>query len=532
MNKGLLLFIFGLVSTAMQAQPMAKNAFMNQDMQQAFDFWNISQPNTAFHSSFKPYLSSTYVSAADSMVPYPFYGFRSTYLSRPCFNRFQQYKSVTAQILPVVDIQSGPDPLLGKTLFSALGGMHVKLNIHNDFTFAGTLYGGKSQFPFFNDTLVRKQHIIPELGMAYGNSKSGYNFFDYMGYVSYSPKNNKIFNFQAGRDKHFIGDGYRSMLLSDYAAPYPFFRINTNVWRLQYNVWYSWMVDVSASGGLKQNFRNKFGTFHYLSFNILKELSLGLFENVIWRGSDTAQARGFDVNYLNPIIFFRPVEYSVGSPDNSFLGANLSANLFGKLKLYGQIGLDEFYLKEIRARRGWWANKQAWQLGVKAVNAFGIKGLRLQAEYNEARPFTYTHGLVDQNYGHYGMPLAHPMGANFRELIGIVQVHKKRWEFSWQGTRTMVGMDTAGTRSNIGQNLFVSYNTRSMEFGNKTTQGVKTRILQSRLLVTYYLKPEMNTRLEFGFIQRSESNTRGYELQNPFLYLSLKSSFWNMFKDN
>ena len=27
---------------------------------------------------------------------------------------------------------------------------------------------------------------------------------------------------------------------------------------------------------------------------------------------------GFDINYLNPIIFFRPVEYSLNSPNNVF----------------------------------------------------------------------------------------------------------------------------------------------------------------------------------------------------------------------
>ena len=98
---------------------------------------------------------------------------------------------------------------------------------------------------------------MPTYGQAYGNNKSGYSFIDYTGYVSYSPNNNKIFNFQVGRDKHFIGDGYRSLLLSDNAPAYPFFKINTNIWRLQYNVWYTWMNDVTQANGLQKNFKNK-----------------------------------------------------------------------------------------------------------------------------------------------------------------------------------------------------------------------------------------------------------------------------------
>ncbi len=510
---------------------MARNAFINGDMQEAFDYWNISKPNTTFHSSFKPYLSSSFANATDSAVPFKFYAFKNFFLSKMLNESPQKRIWYNLQAHPILDAEAGYDMLLQKPITSLAGGTHIKANINNDFTFAATVYGGKSLFPFFIDTTLFKQKIIPESGQAYGKFKSGYSFFDYTGYASYSPNNNKIFNFQLGRDKHFIGDGYRSLLLSDFAPAYPFFRINTNVWRIQYNVWYTWMYDVTTANGTKNNFRNKFGTFHYLSYNIIKELNVGLFENVVWRGTDTNQVRNFDVNYLNPVIFYRPVEYSLGSPDNSFIGLNLNATVFKKIKLYGQIALDEFLLKEIRARRGWWANKQGWQLGGKYINAFGIKGLKLQVEYNEVRPFTYSHGKVDQNYGHYGMPLAHPLGANFREFLGFVNYRKNNWELSWQGMNVIVGKDTSGTKSNVGQNIFASYNTRSTEYGNKTTQGVKTKILQSNLKFTYYLIPDMNMRLELGYIQRSEKNNQGYELQNPFFYLGFKTSFWNIYRD-
>jgi len=46
---------------------------------------------------------------------------------------------------------------------------------------------------------------------------------------------------------------------------------------------------------------------------------------------------------LNPIVFYRPQEYSVGSPDNSMMGLNISGKLFGSLKLYAQAVADEFF---------------------------------------------------------------------------------------------------------------------------------------------------------------------------------------------
>ena len=514
-----------------QYDPVAKNAFINQEMQEAFDYWNISKPTTKFHSSFKPYLSSTFATATDSTVPFKFYAFKNFFLSKT-FNESPQKRNwYNIQVLPIVDAEIGYDGLLKKTVLSAIGGTHIKVNINNGFTFAASVYGGKSAFPFFIDTTIKKQKIIPAYGQAYGNSANGYSFADFTGYISYTPRNNNVFNFQLGRDKHFIGDGYRSLLLSDYGPAYPFFRINTNVWRIQYNAWYTWMYDVTNVNGIKQNYTNKYATFHYLSYNVVKEFNIGFFENIIWAGNSGNQSRGFDVNYVNPVIFLRPQEYSVGSPDNSFIGINLNGTVCKRVKLYGQLAIDEFFLKEIRAHKGWWGNKQGWQIGGKYINAFGIKGLKLQMEYNEVRPYTYSHGVVEQNYANYGIPLAHPLGANFRELLGFINYRKANWEISWQGMFALIGKDSLSASSNVGQNIFLSYTTRPFDYGNYTTQGVKTTLLQSQFKFTYYIISDMNMRVELGYIQRSEKNTENYILQNPFCFLGFKTSFWNTYCD-
>lgn len=514
-----------------QNEPTARNAFLNPELLEAFDYWNISKPSPNFHSSFKPYLSSTFSQLNDSLVPFRFYGFNNQYWSKTLQERTKKRTHVNFQVLPVADLSAGYDLLMAEPVMTALGGLHVKTNINNNFTFAFTGYGGRMSLPFYTDTALSVQKIIPESGQAYGKNQPGYTFFDYTGYLSFTPGKSNIFNFQFGRDKHFIGDGYRSLLLSDFGPAYPYFRINTNIWRLQYSVWYTWMYDVSTANGFKSDYSNKYGTFHYLSYNILKELNIGLFENIVWRGTDTNQARTFEVNYLNPVIFYRPQEYSVGSPDNSFLGFNCNMTLFTRLKIYGQIALDEFFLKEIRARRGWWANKQGWQMGFKYINALGIKGLKLQVEYNQVRPYTYTHGLVDQNYSHYGMPLAHPFGANFKEYLGSVNYRKNKFEIGIQAMYVVVGKDTAGTRSNVGQNIFQSYNTRGTDYGNFTTQGVKTDVLQSHLKLAWFIIPELNMRLELSYFQRSEKNSRSYILQNPYVLVAFKTSFWNSYRD-
>ena len=510
-----------------QNDPLAQTVFINSETQLSIDYWNIKTPSLEFQSSFKPYLLSTLSEFKDSSFGFLHHPIKNFFLSKTFNEGPNKHNQYNLQVLPIVDLQIGYDAISSKIVSETFGGAHTKLNINNDFTFALTAIAGQVSYPGFIDTTIQTSGLIPGLGRAFKSTNGSYNFSNVTGYVSYSPT--KVFNFQLGNDKHFIGDGYRSLLLSDFATSNPYFGINANIWRIQYNVWYSWMKDFSRYDGSQKSLQNKFGTFHYLSINATKELSISFFENVIWQGTDTNRVRTFDVNYLNPVVFYRPQEYSVGSPDNAMMGLNISAKLFKCLKLYGQVVADEFFLKEIRARRGWWANKQGFQIGSKYINAFNVKGLTIQVEHNQVRPYTYTHGSVQQNYAHYGQALAQPFGANFKESLGFISFRANRWMLSVQGITAVIGMDTMG--SNLGQNIFTSYVTRPYEYGHKTTQGNKRKLMQSDIKFTYYVLPQINLRVELGYIQRSIKDEIGYDLQSPFIYFGVKTSIHQFYRD-
>ncbi len=89
--------------------------------------------------------------------------------------------------------------------------------------------------------------------------------------------------------------------------------------------------------------------------------------------------------------------------------------------MYGQLLLDEFLLKELRAGKGWWGNKFGFQIEGKYIDVFKVKNLDVQGEVNVTRPFTYSHYDSSAGYSHYNQPLAHPFGANFIEAIGIIK---------------------------------------------------------------------------------------------------------------
>lgn len=226
---------------------------------------------------------------------------------------------------------------------------------------------------------------------------------------------------------------------------------------------------------------------HFLSVNILKNLNIGLFESVIF-----SRNNAFELQYLNPLILYRTVEQMLGSPDNVLMGMNWRYDFLKRFSFYGQVVLDEFVFSKVFARKddpqyGWWANKQGFQAGLKYVDVGGLKGLDMQLEYNTVRPYTYSYIDSTANYTHYNQPLAHPMGANFRELIAILRYQPiKGLHLRAQLNMSTYGLDTLG--SNWGSNIFSSYTTYEREFGNVTAQGVKTNLLIGQFIASYMIR--------------------------------------------
>src|SRR6185295_4915211 len=123
---------------------------------------------------------------------------------------------------------------------------------------------------------------------------------------------------------------------------------------------------------------------------------------------------------------------------------------------YGQLALDELLVGEITKNRGFWGNKYGVQLGAKYINAFGVSNLDLQLEHNLARPFTYSHRDSVANYTHYNQPLAHPLGANFSEIIGIARYQPApKWLVQAKAIYYTQGRDSNAV--SYGSNIFLPH---------------------------------------------------------------------------
>ena len=378
--------------------------------------------------------------------------------------------------------------------FSGMIGKVLDVNIN--------IMGSNSSYPLFVENYIFNSKVVPGQGWGY-RSDLGYYYNNSNGYISYSPI--KYFNFTVGRGKNKFGEGYRSLLLSDVSNNYNYFRITTNIGRFKYVNLYAQMDDVYNIPGAPDVNNKKYSSSHYLSVNIARRWSVGLFESIQWMGSDSTVNRGFDPYYLNPIIFLRPVEFSLGSSDNALMGLNVSFKASNKIKLFGQLVLDEFKLSEIRANTGWWGNKYGTQLGIKYYDAFNIDRLTVQAEYNRVRPYTYSHNESAQAYGNFNQPLAHPSGANFNEGVFIANYYVNKFYVELKTTVLLQGVDSDSDTASYGANIFRPYSERPADYGVEIGQGVSRTLTTFDLKASYLISAKANIRAEINLSAYNET---------------------------
>lgn len=376
----------------------------------------------------------------------------------------------------------------------ALAGLRLKYRLNKSLSLDIAGFGGAVTEGLLIDSLLRRSNVLTGIGRLDGSDELR-GFWDINGHLRFQSR--KLFSAEIGKTRQFIGDGYRSLFLSDNPAPYPYLKLKTKVWHLEYTNLFAWQRGVFDVSKDPDGFENKFTSSHLLSWNVSPRTNIHLFETIIWQGEDSLSQRGFDVYYLNPIIFYRPVEFAAGSADNAIIGFGFSYKLYPSYLIYGQMAFDEFLLEQFRSGDGWWGNKFGVQAGIKGINVAEVEGLFLQAEFNIVRPFTYSHGSPVQNYSHLNEPLAHPLGANFYECLLIGYYDWRNWEIRNQLSYVLKGNDT-GDR-NLGGDIFRSYVGPYQNFGNFIGQGDQSRYFENHLSLSRVIERGYDTRIQLTY---------------------------------
>ena len=501
------------------------------------------------HTSFKPILNSSLSFASDSVIESNYQStYKKWYLRKTFSEHFivlegDDYKVIAS---PIINLSKGKELIDSKSTFTNSRGYLIEGDLGKKISFATSFVENQAIFPNYLDESIRKNNVVPGQGYARDFKKTGFDYAMSSGYVTYRPNN--MFAVQFGHGKNFIGDGYRSLLLSDNTFNYPYLKIQTTFWKVQYTNLYAELMDINyfATHGLpnwdQMGYPKKYMSAHYLSLNATKKLNISLYEAVIWRMNHAPGSSGFDVNYLNPIAMLRPIEFSVNSPDNVLVGVNTKYT-FESSYMYGQLVLDEFSINDLRANDGFWANKIGYQLGYKIFDPFNIDRLTLQTEYNYVRPYTYAHHNPQQNYAHYNQPLAHPLGANFSELLFMANYKWKRFEIDAKIMFAKYGGDFKGDTVSYGSNVYFSTGNyaqeaglvgmgsgRPSDYGIEMYQGNLTTIDCKSLNISYIINPYTNLKINVGLTFRNSHNDDEDE-KTQFINFGIMSDLFNHYYD-
>lgn len=383
-------------------------------------------------------------------------------------------------------------------------------------SFETSFWENQALFPDYVDVFARNYLVIPGMGRWKRFKDDGYDYAMASGNISWGVC--KYFNVQVGSGKHFIGDGVRSLLLSDNSFNYPYAKFtgwalpNKNI---QYTVMYASLMNLTDGGvttpvGTERLFQKKSMVVHHLAFKFLRQFEFSIFQGGIFEHADSLNKQHLDFSYWNPIMFASLAQHGLKDTNNYMLGFTARADLFKCVTLYGQFVADELGTGN-HAKTG-------WQVGVRYFDAFTVKHLHLRFEYNNVNRFTYAHEDAGQSWTHYNQALAHPLGAGFDEVNA--SVYYKFRDFFFFGNYFVAHANVDSAYGNGGTNLFKSdavVNTALTTPATLTTLDVH---------VGWMISYASNLNLSVGYKSRKVDRISN-PAETSYVYVALRTSLTN-----
>jgi len=459
-------------------------------------------------------------------------------------------KDYMLKVSPVINFDIGKEAGSTEYKYFNTRGAEVRGSIDNKIGFYTYLTDNQAVLPLYiNKKRIVQDNVLSGEGWqkTFKSKPNGTDFFTARGYITFNVT--KHIDVQFGQDKNFLGNGYRSELLSDYSNNYLFMRLNTLAGPVHYQNLFCELLDYPTPISGSNLYVKKYATIQKLDIRLKNNLTIGFFENVIFsRGNVNGQKGGFDFQYLNPIIFYTSIEHSIGDNDNVGLGFDWKYNFMKAFSFYGQVYIDDFNFTDLKmdldsflvkiklkskrsySTQGSYRDKFGLQGGLKYVDIGGIENLDAQVEFNLVMPYTYSHYDVtykgvppQESYSHYRQPLANPLGANFKEWVLILRyqpIFPITATVKW--FRIIQGLDNSAT--NWGSNIFLDYETTPHTYGNKLCQGAKTKTQLADMMVSYQLKHNISADLRYIFrFEKSDYNK--FNLRTSYITLGLRINF-------
>lgn len=366
-------------------------------------------------------------------------------------------------------------------------GVEVRGRILDRLGFYTMLADNQEKLPSYMQRWEAAHQAFPGGDYYHHSGSKAYDVFLARGYFDFNAFKDHL-NVTFGYDNDFIGDGMRSLFLSNTGAAATFLRLRSRFWKLHYeNLFMELTNDYTRSGD--RRLPKKYAAMHQLNMNLTQWLNLGVFESTVFYPDNK-----FRVDYLVPIIFYQSLARALGGDHKSAIGINFKAVALRRLQLYGQAYFDRLQLSDLG--KGSWENQYGLQLGIKYFDAFTLRNLDIQGEANIVRPFTYASDDAVTDYTHYNQPLAHPFESSFAEFIGIARYQPvPKLLIAAKAIYAIRGTDS-NDLYNYGNDIFKPTDTRSYQDQYGLISGERLNSLYLNLNISYEIRP--NIYLEAG----------------------------------
>jgi hypothetical protein len=422
-----ILFFLGVHFTYSQQNTMLMQSFYKDQL------FNTKNSHYNAGSGFFPVLESdahTDLWLRDSSVQY-YNGGERIFKQHLFETRGENYQ---LSISPIVDFSLGKDfaDTAKRQLFQNTRGIFIEGDLMKNFSFCTSIYENQSRFTHYESGFYQS------IGELYPNQATGIyttqnavipgsarskpfkeDAFDYafaVGNIVYRPWQQLAIC--AGNTSHFIGDGYRSVLLSDNALPAPFIQLDYKMnkrWEFNYLRMRTMnFMRKAVFNTVEAYYETKGTSINYLTFHATNKLAISLFESVVWYRGDSITASPINPLYFNPIPIVNGFIVK-DSKASQLLGLNVSLVASENQRFYGQFVVSNFSLSHFAAQAGY-----RNYLGKKCFSM-------VQLEYNYATKDMYVASNIRLNYTHGNVAMAHPKGNSFHEIILRYSYDKKRW---------------------------------------------------------------------------------------------------------
>ncbi|MFO7878423.1 MAG: hypothetical protein ACQES0_00390 [Bacteroidota bacterium] len=307
-------------------------------------------------------------------------------------------------------------------------GAEIHGNFSQKIRFHTSFFENQGRFPAYLNEYATNYGVLPGYARMKPYNESDWDYASAYGSIEIQPAD--FLNIRFGHDKPFIGEGHRSLFLSDATFQSLFLQTSLEFGNWRYtNLSMQWMnpnfnnpMGWENTQSIEGNYQRKFSSYNMLEYRFSDNFRLGFIEAVLFDVID--QHSYFNPHMLNPLPGIRATMLGTGSKDNIITG--LDALLKRKNShYYLQFLIDNLQMSSLTYKNPY--NRFAWQIGAVFFDIMGIKNLHARAEHNYIRANTWASATPEVGWSHYNQPVAHPAGSNLAEFTGELQYRYKRF---------------------------------------------------------------------------------------------------------